>query len=192
MGKRRRKKSKTRIRPEEGREPSTKTQRRVIIRFLVVFFACWAALLVVGIRFGDRLLFLNTINAKMLFHLMSFFGFNTYISGSVVSFNQASMEIITECTGLQLFQIMLALVIAFPATIKQKLIGFGIGVPYVIVINTIRLIVISLVLWKWPSYFEIVHQYVWQIVLIALVLAYGIWWMRKVSEHAWRTRSGTA
>ena len=192
MGKRRRKKSKTRVGPEDGRPPATKVQRRVIIRFLVVFFACWAALLITGIRFGDRLLFLNTINAKMLFHLMSLLGFKTYLSGSVVSFDQASMEIITECTGLQLFQILLALVIAFPATIKQKLIGFGIGVPYIILINTIRLIVISLVLWKWPPYFEIVHQYVWQIVLIALVLAYGIWWMRKVSEHAWRTRKGTA
>jgi len=193
MKKRRHKKIPRRPKRAPGEKPERERRSRALVaRFLILFFACWAVLLIAGIRFGEHLLFLNAVNAKILFYVLKGIGFEPFLAGSVVTFGHTSMEIITECTGLQLYQILLSLVIAFPSSLKLKLAGFGLGFVFVVIINTVRLVVIALVLWRWPQLFQVIHQYVWQVILIGLVLAYGTWWMRRASEYAGRNGQGTS
>jgi archaeosortase B (VPXXXP-CTERM-specific) len=90
------------------------------------------------------------------------------------------VTIVMECTALQVAMIYSALVLAYPSSIRSKMIGIGLGLPLILVVNIVRRRVICFVLWWKPQYFEMMHIYVWQVVFIVVVVAMAAVWIEKV------------
>ena len=88
--------------------------------------------------------------------------------------------VITECTGIYTKMIYFSIIGAYPATIKEKLIGLLIGIPAIHILNLARMVVVSLVLFHKRELFGFFHGYFWQIIFVIFMLLLVIFWMAKI------------
>ncbi len=158
-----------------------------MVRFLLLFVFFWIAFFLIAWIFTDRLKILCPWTAVQLSWALRLLGFDSTVSGTVCTFGPRSVTIVMECTALQVAMIYAALVLAYPSTIKAKLVGLGLGLPIIAVVNVIRLVVICLVLYWKPQYFEMTHIYIWQVVFIVVVVAMAALWIEKVVHRERRT-----
>jgi archaeosortase B (VPXXXP-CTERM-specific) len=111
-------------------------------------------------------------------------GYTYVLKESALTFYTAhggrSLYVIPECTGLYTSIIYFSILGAYPARIREKLIGLVTGIPAIHVLNLIRMVVISLVLYHKPHLFNLVHGYLWQVGFFIFMLLLVIMWMWKV------------
>ena len=160
---------------------------KAIIRFCVIFLGLLIVLTTtfpfLSDRFNPQLTWLMAVTADVTGFLLKFFGTSVIVSGRVVSLNNFSMEVVGECTGLYEMLIFLAAMIAYPANYRKKLIGAGLGIPLLYVINIIRMIFIAIV-GNWsPKTFDFMHLYFWQVAMILIIVSVWILWIEKVVHH---------
>jgi archaeosortase B (VPXXXP-CTERM-specific) len=79
-------------------------------------------------------------------------------------------EIIYECTGIYAWIVYSAAVLAYPTTIKNRLLGFALGIPAIYIVNMVRFICLSIIGAFWPAAFEFAHAYLWQVIIIGFVI----------------------
>jgi len=157
---------------------------KAIIKFCVVFLGLLIILTTtfpfLSDKFNPQLTWLMVLTADVTGFLLTLFGMSVNVSGRVVSLSNFSMEVIGECTGLYEMLIFLAAMIAYPANYKKKLIGAGLGIPLLYVINIIRMIFIAII-GNWsPKTFDFMHLYFWQVAMILIILSVWILWIEKV------------
>jgi archaeosortase B (VPXXXP-CTERM-specific) len=110
-------------------------------------------------------------------------GLAAQVSGRIVSLPNFSVEIVGECTGIYEMLIFLAAMIAYPAGWTKKLIGAVLGIPFLYVINIIRMIFITVV-GNWsPKSFDFMHLYFWQVAMILIIVSAWILWIEKVVHY---------
>lgn len=165
---------------EADRAAHKAKMRRRMVRFLLLFVLFWVGFFFLAWRFTDQLKVLCPWTATQVSWAMRLFGIDSTASGSQLTFGGRAVTIVMECTALQVAMIYSALVLAYPSSIKSKLIGIGLGLPLILLVNIIRLMVICFVLWWKPEYFEMMHIYVWQVVFIVVVVAMAAVWIEKV------------
>ena len=165
---------------EKRKSPSS---RRQIVRFLVIFFGIWALLWAVPYVLGTfppGVKRLCPITATVLGHILSLLGFRTTVDGVYVNFGSAEFMIIAECTGYTAMALFLSVVVAYPSSIREKLLGLAIGFPLILAFNMFRLVVMAVIMAYRPQYFEVAHLYFWQVALIMFVVAIVILWTQKL------------
>jgi exosortase H (IPTLxxWG-CTERM-specific) len=98
--------------------------------------------------------------------------------------NGFAVSIEAGCNGVEATIVLIAAILAFPATWQRKLAGLAIGVLAVQGLNVIR--VISLFyLGQWSQEaFEFAHQYVWQALIMLDVLIIWLLWVRTLPRVA--------
>lgn len=94
-----------------------------------------------------------------------------------------SFEIIGECTAYYPVAIFVAAVVAFPARITRKLLGIGLGVPAVLLLNQIRLVSLCYISYWMPKHFETMHIVVWQSLIIILTVVLWLIWATTLAGH---------
>jgi len=94
--------------------------------------------------------------------------------------NGFAVSIEAGCNGIEATIVLVAAVLAFPATWQRKLAGLGLGIVAVQGLNVIR--VISLFyLGQWSERaFTFAHQYVWQALIMLDVLIIWLLWVRTL------------
>ncbi len=160
---------------------------RAIIRFCAIFLGLLIVLTTtfpfLSDRFNPQLTWLMAVTAKVTGFSLKLLGMSVIVSGRVVSLNNFSMEVVGECTGLYEMLIFLAAMIAYPANYRKKLIGAGLGIPLLYVINIIRMIFIAIV-GNWsPQTFDFMHLYFWQVAMILIIVSVWILWIEKVVHY---------
>jgi exosortase H (IPTLxxWG-CTERM-specific) len=98
--------------------------------------------------------------------------------------NGFAVSIEAGCNGVEATIVLIAAMLAFPATWQRKLAGLAIGIVAVQGLNVIR--VISLFyLGQWSQEaFEFAHQYVWQALIMLDVLIIWLLWVRTLPRSA--------
>src|ERR1041385_6717025 len=98
--------------------------------------------------------------------------------------NGFAVSIEAGCNGVEATIVLVAAMLAFPATWRRKLAGLAIGIVAVQGLNVVR--VISLFyLGQWSQdAFEFAHQYVWQALIMLDVLIIWLLWVRTLSPAA--------
>jgi exosortase H (IPTLxxWG-CTERM-specific) len=82
------------------------------------------------------------------------------------------------CNGVEAMLVLLAGILAFPASWKLKLIGLGIGFVAIQALNLVR-IVSLFYLGQWNAqWFEWAHLYVWQALIMLDALIVWLLWTR--------------
>lgn len=94
--------------------------------------------------------------------------------------NGFAVSIVAGCNGIEASIVLVAAILAFPATWKRKLVGLAIGIVAVQGLNIIRVIsLFYLGQWNFDA-FEWAHLYVWQALIMLDVLIVWLLWMRTL------------
>ena len=93
-----------------------------------------------------------------------------------------SVEIVSECSPHMPFLIFAAVILAFPATWRQRLVGLLLGAVVIHVFNTVRILTLIWVLAARRDWFEFIHVYLWQTGTIIIVFVTFALWLGAVSR----------
>lgn len=96
---------------------------------------------------------------------------------------QFTFSLVPDCGALPSMSIFLAALIAFPAPLRKRAIGFVVGVPILYSINLARLVCLAAIGAYWhedPDVFEFAHQYVWQSIYVLIVVGVWLLWVELI------------
>ena len=94
--------------------------------------------------------------------------------------NGFAVSIEAGCNGVEATIVLVAAMLAFPASWQRKLVGLAAGIVAVQGLNVIRVIsLFYLGQWSEPA-FEFAHQYVWQALIMLDVLIIWLLWVRTL------------
>lgn len=109
-------------------------------------------------------------------------GHSTVAVGTLVLSDRFGISVVTACTGVFAAGIYLIAVFVFPTTWRAKLAGAALGVVVLSSVNVIRLVSLYYVGLHWPAALDIIHQLVWQSLIIVLAVSLWLLWAGKASR----------
>jgi exosortase H (IPTLxxWG-CTERM-specific) len=124
--------------------------------------------------------------------LLGFTGTDVVRDDTIIYFGNIPLNILEECNGVPAFIVYLAAILAYPASLKAKGIGFLLGFPVIFLVNEVR--VLSLFFfYKYTSYeiFNLMHVYVWQIAIIVVAVLLWLYWAERFVRKAGPTDSAS-
>ena len=152
-------------------------------KFLVVFLALLAISFCVELTPPAQAWLVNPWTdtvARVSGALMRMFDGSIIASGNVIGSRDGAFAVSIEagCNGVEATLVLVAAMLAFPASWKHRLRGIVIGFVAVQALNILR--VVSLFyLGEWNrSAFEWAHLYIWQALIMLDVLIVWVIWVR--------------
>lgn len=109
------------------------------------------------------------------------------ISHGIIIQDRASgvgVSIEAGCNGIEASIILIAAIVAFPASWQMKLAGLAIGFLAVQAVNVLRIISLFYLLQWNQSWFEFAHIYLWQALIMLDVLVVWMLWVRYVTKRS--------
>ena len=94
-----------------------------------------------------------------------------------------AMRVDNDCNGLWAHLILLAGMLAYPATWRRRSIGILLTQPVLFGLNIIRLVSLFFVGIYLPGAFRTVHVYVWQFLIIGLAVALLLVWVDRFAQE---------
>jgi exosortase/archaeosortase family protein len=128
------------------------------------------------------LLPLNTAVAMLSGQLLALCGYAPLMAGDLITVAGFSVRIVLECTAIHPMLIYAAFVLAHPASLRRTAAGLVAGSSLLFSVNIARIALVTLVGARWPLFFELLHVYLGQVVMLLLVLAAALLWQRCGSE----------
>lgn len=116
--------------------------------------------------------------------VLDLIGQNVTMQGTVIRNSRFAVNIRNGCNGIEAMLIFLAAVLAFPATWRSRLLGLGIGILAIQVVNLIRVVALFLTGIYFPSLFDTSHTVVWQTVVILSGVLLWIFWANRFAAPA--------
>jgi exosortase H (IPTLxxWG-CTERM-specific) len=156
-----------------------------MVRFLVVFIVLLVVLFGVQLTPWGQEYFVvpwTTGLAHFCAQLVALFDSNAVAIGKELRSNTNGFAVSIEagCNGVEATLVLLAAVLAFPATIKQRVWGLILGILAVQGLNVVRIISLFYIgQWNMQA-FQIAHEYIWQALIIIDVLIVFIVWLSRV------------
>lgn len=126
---------------------------------------------------------LVNIYAWLSGHVLRLFGYDVNVYGDIISSSGFSVSVKKGCDAAEPMAIFVAGILAFPALISRKLIGLGIGLAVLFVLNVIRIITLYLTGIHNPDFFESMHLAVWQVAFIAVAVLLWFFWLRSLMHQ---------
>jgi len=109
--------------------------------------------------------------------LLNLTGAATQVAGTTIVGRQGfSVEIVNGCNGVYVMGIVVAAVLAFPCSARQKAIGIALCCVGVQIANGIRIVSLYWIGLKWPAAFQEFHVYIWQVGVIVVSMAIWVFW----------------
>ena len=162
-------------RKQEGPAPFA---RRAVLGFLLRCLAYWAAALALISRVPAVDNAGVSLTVSTLQFVLGLFRQPVQRVGSALFVAGTSVEIVADCSPHTPYLIYAAVVLAFPATWRQRLMGLLMGAGVIHVFNTIRILtLIGILSWK-REWFEFAHVYLWQTGTVITVFATFALWLR--------------
>ncbi len=114
--------------------------------------------------------------ARITSGLLNLLGHRTVVTGNTIASGLFGITVVTACTGLFTTGLFLIAVVAFPVGWRSKLLGVGLGVAGVFLVNIVRLVSLYYIGVHLPGFLDSAHQLVWQSVLIVFAVALWLLW----------------
>ena len=103
-------------------------------------------------------------------------GADPYVASSAQNRNIIGLE----CSGIIPMLILIAAVLAYPASIKRKAIGIIIGLIVLYIVNLIRTVTLFVIFSHMPGFFDVAHNIIWQAIMILLAVAIWLIWVSRL------------
>jgi exosortase H (IPTLxxWG-CTERM-specific) len=101
-------------------------------------------------------------------------------SGTQISSPAFAVDVKNGCNGVEAMLLLVAAMLAFPATARQRLAGLALGMAAIQIANLIRVVSLFWLGVHHRSVFELFHAAIWQTALILLSVVFFILWSRRV------------
>ena len=161
---------------------------RTIGRFLILYILLMGiALLLIGLEPVQKIVDINGVYSRGIVRLSAWglapFGIVEGISGSIIRLQGLALDVRFGCNGLEAFLIFAVAVAAFPAPARKKLVGVAAGFVLLQVVNVLRIAGLALVGIYLKDYFNYVHIYVAQGLMIAVALLLFLGWLNYATTE---------
>lgn len=147
---------------------------RANLRFLLAL-AVIAGLVLLDAReevLGPVLLPLRSLTAKTALALIHWLGMEAVREASAIHHPGGfAYEISRGCVGLVPIAFLVVSVLAYPGHQRTRLAGLALGIPFLVVLNLIRLVHLFYLGVHQPQLFELAHKLLWQAVIVFAVFA---------------------
>ena len=166
-----------------------KPQVLFLVKFFVVLVAAY--LVIAWNPVNDRVIVPFTAGiAKVSGALLGRMGESDLsVSGTVIRSPRFAVNINNGCNGVEAMLILLASILAFPASLKARATGLFLGALAVQLLNAIRIITLYLLGAYQPRLFDIFHTAVWQIVIILAAIGFFLLWSARVAPSRVASRA---
>lgn len=154
-----------------------------MLRFCVVFLALLIGLFALELwqPVQQRVIVPFTTGlASVSAALMQVFDANVAALGKSLFDPRTGFAVTIEagCNGVEASIMLIAALLAWPASGRERAIGIALGVASVQALNLLRIISLYY-LGKWdPQWFEWAHRYLWQALITVDVLVVWLLWLR--------------
>ncbi|HSG29485.1 MAG TPA: hypothetical protein VLA34_13480 [Candidatus Krumholzibacterium sp.] len=169
---------------EAGDRRKAAAFRGEFITFLVLFFIIWLLSYILTRWNPGFLVLAQNFIAREIAWVLSLLDYTYTLTESTFTFytdhGGERLVVIAECTGIYTTIIYFSIVAAYPARIGEKLAGLLIGVPAIHLLNLVRMVFVSLVLYHKREMFDFFHGYIWQVGFVIFMLMLVIFWMAKI------------
>jgi exosortase H (IPTLxxWG-CTERM-specific) len=158
--------------------------QRSQVLFLVKFFAVLIAayLLIAWNPVNDRVIVPFTAGiANVSGGMLKMMGEDVRVAGTTIASSRFGVNINNGCNGVEAMLILLASIVAFPASMKARAAGLFLGALVVQLLNFIRIITLYLLGAYHPRLFDLFHTAVWQIVIILAAIGFFLVWSARVA-----------
>ncbi len=161
--------------------------KKTIIRFILVYLALIGAMeIFLGLHFFQRIIDLNGIysstTAWFSAKLLTAVGIDVWHKGPLLHLPGRTLRIAFGCNGLEAVVIYGSAVLAFPASWKYKIKGLVYGLVSMQLLNLIRIAALGYTAVHFPKWFDYVHYYVAQGLMIAVALGIFVFWLRGIES----------
>jgi len=118
--------------------------------------------------------------------LIQAWGGNAVVNNNVLALPTFAVQVLDMCNGVEATLLMWAAILAFPAPLRYRLIGMGVGFLAVHSANILRIVsLLYLGAWK-PEWFDWVHWYLWDaLIMLDILLIFLAWlhWMPLADDR---------
>jgi len=161
--------------------------RRAVFRFVLLFALLVSAFYLLAVLPAYRRFILDpylTINAAGAATLLRGLGEEVSSRGLSVGGPRFLMEVGAGCDGIEPSALFAAAVLAFPATLRRKLLGLSAGIPPLLAANFARILSLYYAGAHSEKAFDLVHLSLWPPLFVLLVG--GLWavWALRTPEAA--------
>jgi exosortase H (IPTLxxWG-CTERM-specific) len=111
------------------------------------------------------------------------------VHGTVISSSRFGVNINNGCNGVEAMLILLASIVAFPASLRARITGLLLGALAVQILNAIRIVTLYLLGAYQPRLFDMFHTAVWQIVIILSAIGFFLVWSARVAPNRLASRT---
>lgn len=113
--------------------------------------------------------------------LLSLAGLPAGGEGNVLSVGPFAVAVLDVCNGSDIFVLFSAAVLAAPAPWwPHRALGLLAGLPLLAALNLLRVLALVLTGRYLPALFELSHQFLWQLLLVAATAGLFVLWLRCV------------
>jgi len=158
---------------------SDSLSRRAVLVFLLRCAVYWG----VALALVSRVPAVDRAGVSLTVHTLQFvlalFRFHVQQIDSSLFVGGTSVQIVSDCSPHMPFLIYAAVVLAFPATWRQRVIGLIGGAVAIHVFNILRILTLIAILARKRDWFEFAHVYLWQTGTVFAVFATFALWLRS-------------
>ena len=124
------------------------------------------------------------MNAWLTRLTLTALGVPTRPDGALIASQGFTIEIVTACTGLYSFMLLLSAVLSLPTGWVPKAKGILLGALLIVVLNHVRIVSLFFVGRDFPHLLDDLHHYVWPGVIIVTVAFYFYTWAVRSTAEA--------
>lgn len=162
-----------------GREADDRALRRACIRFTLRFSASLAA----GLLLLAAVPWVSDASCRMTATHVAFIlkgaGIACSLAGKMLYVGPASIEIVPGCTSTLPMILLVGAIFAFPSNFLRKVVGIALAAAALWVVNLARVLTLIWILVAAPNALDLVHVYLWRIVISTCTLAFFVLWARR-------------
>jgi exosortase family protein XrtF len=92
-------------------------------------------------------------------------------------------QIIEGCNALSVIILFIAFVVAFAAGFKKTIMFLLAGSVLIYGINILRIVILSIALYEYPQYEEILHGVVFPAIIYGIVFLLWVLWVRQLKPE---------
>jgi len=154
-------------------------------RFLVVFF--------VTLVVAFSVIAWNPVNDQVIVPftksitwvsgaLLNLIGQDVTVTNTVIYSRHFAVDIKNGCNGVEAMLLVLSAIVAFPATMRSRMIGIIGGSLAVQTLNFVRIVSLFLLGRYYPKVFQLFHTGVWQILIILAGVGVFLFWSLRFAQ----------
>ena len=124
--------------------------------------------------------FSNLIGVKLLV-------VKNYMDFNIIYNNKITATIIEGCNAISVIILFISFVIAFSGKLKQTVLFVLGGGLFIYVLNILRIVVLSVLMYHYPAQEHILHGVIFPLIIYGAVFILWVIWVNKFSKYATKT-----